>query len=183
MANQSTILLAIHHFSRASIWFQSSMLQLLRFILLGSMQPRDVLIFHYHIWGIQLSRILRHGEKHLSASCWDRLLRHILNCTLFLFLAPIAHGMGHNPEITSLEVLFFNLLPNSLDYLSWASSPFLPISLVTMWTITPGCSPSPPMVEFFFKAQSIRYNEVFLHCILTEHGILWRNLVSLPKAE
>ncbi|XP_069777485.1 astacin-like metalloendopeptidase [Narcine bancroftii] len=72
------------------------------------------------------------------------LLNQTLNIPMpanLAFNPDRTHGMGSNPEISTLEVLT-NLVPNSMNLLCRTSSPFLATSLVPTRTMTSSCSSS-----------------------------------------
>lgn len=77
-----------------------------------------------------------------TLSLLHQLLIHVFNCPTFL-LASLYRDMVCHSEITTIEVLLFNLLPNSLIIFAGFSSLFLLKSLILKRTMTSGYLSSP----------------------------------------
>lgn len=81
--------------------------------------------------------------NHLNLCPLQQLLKRAFIYPIFLYPPLLLCGTGNSPEITILEILLFNCLPNSLFSFSRIKSLLLPMSFVPMWQQLLAAHPSP----------------------------------------
>lgn len=95
-----------------------------------------------------------------------------------LLLPSLAHDSESNLEITILEVLIFNLLPNSLYSLWRTSFLLIPMSFLVKVSVTSGCSHS-SLIMFCHHSKTLTLAPGGQHTMLVSQ-LQPQNILSAP---
>lgn len=111
---------SILHLSLLSLWIINLVVKVTKMIDEG----RAAAVVYMDFWkafdkvllGRLIQKITKRPQwlKNISPYLLHQLLSHAFTYPIFLFLSSLVHGTGSNPGMTTLEVLFFNVLPKSL---------------------------------------------------------------------